>query len=259
VIWNGHTDMRRAIISRLRPAVSRERAARMSQSDAKSASGSLDAITAIAGNVIIRDVRVEDTLTVSRVHAASFPTSALTLAGSGVLERFYLSQLSSPHRPIVLGAFIGVQCVGVLVGGNVRRAMTVFLRRHKGAVICAMLRRPWLPFHPAIRRRLKGGVRAFSKRLDVTSGSQPGAPDSGGYRFSIMSIGVSPSVWGRGVGQLLMAEAERRARVDGVKNLFLTVRPDNYRAVSFYERLGWTRTFKAGAWNGAMTKRLDPS
>ena len=52
-----------------------------------------------------------------------------------------------------------------------------------------------------------------------------------------------------------MMEAEARARRDGYASMLLTVHPDNARAVTFYEQLGWERhTIGDGDWTGNMEK-----
>lgn len=47
---------------------------------------------------------------------------------------------------------------------------------------------------------------------------------------------------GRGIGQRLMAAAERESRERGKNSLRLEVREDNQRAISIYERAGFRRT-----------------
>ncbi len=42
----------------------------------------------------------------------------------------------------------------------------------------------------------------------------------------------------------------------GYNQLHLSVHVENYRAVSFYEKLGWERSYHDGVWNGKMTKML---
>lgn len=50
-----------------------------------------------------------------------------------------------------------------------------------------------------------------------------------------------------------MLEAEQRAHQLGFRVMHLTVHPDNTRAVTFYEQLGWVRVpSESGTWNGVM-------
>jgi GNAT superfamily N-acetyltransferase len=82
--------------------------------------------------------------------------------------------------------------------------------------------------------------------------------DEPGYGFlaeSIpeLSIGVRPSVRGRGVGTALMNALVRLAREEGHAALSLSVEPDN-PARRLYERVGFR---KVGTEGGSWTMRLD--
>ena len=63
--------------------------------------------------------------------------------------------------------------------------------------------------------------------------------DHGGEVADVMTIGVAPRAQGRGLGRLLLAELERRARARGAGHVILEVRADNAAAVGLYERSGF--------------------
>jgi ribosomal protein S18 acetylase RimI-like enzyme len=52
-------------------------------------------------------------------------------------------------------------------------------------------------------------------------------------------LGVSPGMWGRGVGELLLRELPQRLRAAGFGRAVLSVYTSNGRATALYERLGW--------------------
>jgi ribosomal protein S18 acetylase RimI-like enzyme len=54
-----------------------------------------------------------------------------------------------------------------------------------------------------------------------------------------------------------MDECERIARDWGSEEVGLTVDPDNFEAIRFYEALGWEKLMRLGIWSGAMVKRLE--
>ncbi|MEV6505922.1 GNAT family N-acetyltransferase [Streptomyces sp. NPDC051642] len=64
-------------------------------------------------------------------------------------------------------------------------------------------------------------------------------PDAG--RSWILSLGVTRDVWGHGWGRRLMAESLRQLRSEHTHEVRLTVHPDNDRAVSLYEHLGFAQ------------------
>ena len=62
----------------------------------------------------------------------------------------------------------------------------------------------------------------------------------------LISMWVSPTARGRGVGDRLIEEVERWAREHGARTLRLSVMPDNSRAAVLYERHGFTDTGEPG-------------
>jgi len=62
----------------------------------------------------------------------------------------------------------------------------------------------------------------------------------------LISMWVSPSARGRGVGDFLIREVARWASERGAKSMRLSVMPDNERAAALYERHGFTDTGEPG-------------
>jgi len=69
----------------------------------------------------------------------------------------------------------------------------------------------------------------------------------------VFDLSVVPDLWSKGVGQALMAEAERFCAGLGYKYIGLGVTTANERAVRFYERIGYAEERKR------MIKRLEVS
>lgn len=60
-----------------------------------------------------------------------------------------------------------------------------------------------------------------------------------GHRAHIKRVSVDPAEQGNGVGQLMMAETERRLIEQGMTELRLAVWTDNTKAIRFWESQGW--------------------
>ena len=61
-----------------------------------------------------------------------------------------------------------------------------------------------------------------------------------GHRVAELSyFGVTPHLFGQGVGKELLRELRRRLKARGYQRAELSVYVDNIRAVRLYERLGW--------------------
>jgi len=69
-----------------------------------------------------------------------------------------------------------------------------------------------------------------------------------------LTVGVETKARGRGVGEALLTELIRIARVAGYSSLSLSVEPANDRAVRLYRRCGF---IDVGTNKGAVTMRLD--
>ena len=63
--------------------------------------------------------------------------------------------------------------------------------------------------------------------------------DHGGEVADVMTVAVAPRSQGRGLGRLLLAELEQRARARGAVHVILEVRADNVAAIALYERSGF--------------------
>ena len=61
-----------------------------------------------------------------------------------------------------------------------------------------------------------------------------------GHRGWINYLAVAPSRQRTGLGQTLMAEAEKRLRAAGCPKINLQVRPTNRDVIAFYERIGFS-------------------
>lgn len=103
---------------------------------------------------------------------------------------------------------------------------------------------------PIMEAVLDRSPRAFVLLARATGGAAAGfaavepitvepTTSTTGTRAELSYFGVRPSMWGRGVGQLLLREVQSRLRLAGYTHAQLLVYVANVRAVALYERLGW--------------------
>jgi ribosomal protein S18 acetylase RimI-like enzyme len=81
---------------------------------------------------------------------------------------------------------------------------------------------------PALLLRL-GRLLALQRAIGRTAGEE----------FYVSNVAVYPELRGRGIGSLLLADAERRAVPAGAASVVLDVETDNPSALRLYERLGY--------------------
>jgi ribosomal protein S18 acetylase RimI-like enzyme len=127
----------------------------------------------------------------------------------------------------------------------------------KEAVV-GFLKRPWLLFHPEVRGHWPLMLRNMARKLGwrpqhpavVEQPKSTPAPSMG-----LVVIGVAPEARNQGVGQVLLAEFERRARQHGAEQAHLSVKKSNPQAHRAYEKAGWVRLREDGV-NYVFTKLL---
>lgn len=204
--------------------------------------------------VSLRKITVADLDAVTEVHVRAFPGAAMTKLGKGAVRRYYEWQLLGPHDVHAFAAFKEGKCLGFLFGGVFRGSTSGFLRKNRLFLLARLASRPWLLGNPLLRERLRFSLGALrrSKQKPAAAKQKTGNPQA----FGILSIAVDPRSQGLGVGKLLMAEAEERARRSGFCRMELTVHPGNSQALQFYESQHWVRYSAGGDWEGAMRKNV---
>ena len=198
---------------------------------------------------------------IAALHARAFPDAALTAFGPEALRRYYQWLSEGPHDAAVMLAWHGNRLVGFCAAGWFRGAVREFLRANRLYLAGRVLRHPSLLRTSLVRERIALAVRLTLRfsRLGRPRAKTEAVPQDV-RRFGVLAIGTDPDVRGSGAGRALMLEAEDRARREGYDAMVLTVHPDNTRAVTFYEQLGWERRGgDDGRWTGNLEKRLTAS
>lgn len=98
---------------------------------------------------------------------------------------------------------------------------------------------PWNDPHKDIERKLKAQPDLF--RVAVLDGRVIGVVMAGyeGHRGWINYLAVEPELQRKGLGRLIMSEAEQRLHEKGCPKINLQVRTSNRGVIAFYERLGY--------------------
>jgi ribosomal protein S18 acetylase RimI-like enzyme len=208
-----------------------------------------------AASAKVFDLSADDLGDVATLHLRAFQDSELTRLGHEAVRRNYLWQFEGPHDLEALGVRADGRLVGFLFGGVFRGSTIGFVKRERWFLLGRVLRNPSMVINAKSLSRIGLAVRLIGRRSGPPQSENPAAVPA--RSFGVLSVAVDPSAQGSGVGQLLMAEAEERARAAGFARMHLTVHPDNEQAVRFYERGGWSRSHGPdGTWTGQMIKTL---
>jgi ribosomal protein S18 acetylase RimI-like enzyme len=200
----------------------------------------------------LRSLKASDLPELAAIHDSAFPNAVLTKLGSRVVQKYYEWQMRGPHEVYTCGAFLDGKCVGFYIGGRFRGATSGFLRHNKWFLIRHLVIHPWLMANPMVRARIR-----FSRQVLVKSARANGrGARSEKKEFALLAIAVDPECQGLGIGTLIMQEAEDAARSNGFSAMSLFVKPENTKAVEFYENLNWTRCSRNSKWIGNMRKPL---
>jgi ribosomal protein S18 acetylase RimI-like enzyme len=195
--------------------------------------------------VRVRPMEHHDVAAVADVHMTAFPDYFLTHMGRGFLEKYYDSYVGVRGAYAFL-ASVGPDVVGFLVGALDENALTkAFYRRHwpvLGATVVwkfvtRRAARASIVSRAGVMREALVALVSPRSSTDAPPAPPAGVPE--GAKASLMSIGVDPAHRGRGIAEKLQDAFAASARRDGATWLRLNVRPDNARAVGFYEKSGW--------------------
>ena len=117
----------------------------------------------------------------------------------------------------------------------------------------AGLTRPWNDPHRDIARKklVQRELFLVAEEDDTVVGTAMGGYD--GHRGWVYYLAVAPERQGRGLGRLLMQEAETRLLALGCPKVSVQIRAGNDAVAAFYDRLGYIPDEATG-----LGKRLIP-
>lgn len=191
---------------------------------------------------------------IAKCHIAAFPSTLSSKMGTSFIQSMMQWYLSAPNKFLfyieeedtVLG-----YCGGFLVDGSDAygsgSGMTQF---GFSSAIRAFIRKPWLLFHPEVRKKYGFIVTNIKRKIGLTR-EEPAAIKLPSFQESpltagLVVIGVLPDYQKKGIGSMLQQEFERKAVEMGAKQLQLSVRKNNEQAIRSYKRNGYHIDSEAG-------------
>ena len=180
---------------------------------------------------------------ISRCHAACFDKSFSSRLGMAYIQKTFDWFLCGDNRFLIhvvhndevagyLGAFSPVAPGDGSVSGIMQHAMKEATR--------SILKKPSLLFHkellPMYPLVIKNFFRKIFKPKKKTSTKHASKFTK---RLGLVVIGVSPKYRGTGVFEMLMQHFEITALEKDIKEMTLTVKKENLRAIHAYTKMGW--------------------
>lgn len=182
-------------------------------------------------------------------HMKAFPESVPVLLGKSFVVEMLQWYLSAPNK-FLYWIEENNQCIGYC-GGYVKNehdaygAASGMTQFGFNAALKAIIRKPWLAFHPEIRSRyafiftnIKRKI--FTKKnIHITNSHKPIEHTVPLKTAGLIVIGVHPLWQKKGVGSVMLQEFELYAKKLNAEMMQLSVRKNNQKAILSYERNGW--------------------
>ena len=185
---------------------------------------------------------------IAKCHIKAFPKALASAMGKRVVKKmlsWYLSHektfLFHVEEEGVVRGYVG----GMVLDGELTQGSASAMANHTGKeAMLAMLTRPYLLFHPEVRKKYPLLMNSLLAKLRLTkpkimSNQQRGEQQKEPYA-GLVVIGVDPSSQGKGFGSQLIKEFERIAKEDyHLKKIQLSVKVYNEQAIAAYKKNGW--------------------
>ena len=161
------------------------------------------------------------------IHLEAFKGFFLSGLGKNFLFTYY-NAVRENDRGILLGCFEDEQLLGFCAATTLSSGFNSYL-----------IKKDFIEFSrigiKLLFSKPKGLIRLFKNFTK----SNPSVSDEGNYA-ELLSIGVSPTTQGKGVGKLLLSDLENILREKGIKQLSLTTDfHDNDKTLKFYKSLNY--------------------
>lgn len=171
-------------------------------------------------SIEIRPATPADLPQIAKIHYAAFGNDHFTsIFPQDLLEKFYEEVLKDSPDSYV-GLYDGQVTSFVITGAHTAAGVKRFTKRNKARLMGLMLRHP-----KHLAEKIK--IKLFPPRFNSST------------PYRLMSIGVSPSFQGKGIGRFLLLNLDRILVEKGITQFGLSVRRSNKRALQFYERQGF--------------------
>jgi ribosomal protein S18 acetylase RimI-like enzyme len=193
----------------------------------------------------VHKMRSEDVAGAASLHRLVFPDYFLTHMGQRFMERFY-SEFVDQNGNYGFVAVCGEELVGAVIGTlDYQKCFNRFYRRHFPSLVLLLVGR--VIVDPYIRHNVVSRLSHIRLAFDSLAARRQrplpinDAREANPARANLLSIGVHPDQRGSGLAEQLVDSYCDELWHDGIESVGLSVRPDNWRAIAFYEKTGWQR------------------
>lgn len=162
---------------------------------------------------------------IANIHSLAYSRDHFT-------SKFHINKLNEYYQRLVEASDLCVvaiddnEVVGFIIAGKkISEGIDKFIEANRGWLLLQLLKRPNILFKK-IFSILKIKIKNNSKKLSKAD-------------FRLLSIATKPDVQSKGVGHAMLIFFEQELVCRGVKSYGLSVKSNNGRSISFYERHGF--------------------
>lgn len=175
----------------------------------------------------VRPVASKSIGSLINIHLEAFEGFFLTELGKDFLFTYY-NAVRDNDRGVLLGCFENDVLLGFCAATSLSASFNTYI-----------VKKNFFQFAKRGISILCRNSRALVRLLKNFTKSNPSVSDVGNYA-ELLSIGVSPTAQGKGVGKLLLSDLEEVLREKGVKQLSLTTDfHDNDKTLKFYQAMNY--------------------
>ncbi len=209
--------------------------------------------------VQIRIAQINDLKNLALCHMSAFPKSLTTAMGSNYVKKTLEWYIIEPDAVLIMAENEKKEALGYAGGllvheATIQGSTSAMSQYAFKTALFAFALRPWLLFHPQIRRHFpyiryflkRQWLKYYGKKKNSESKLKPKSQKAQRRSIGLVGIGVIREVQGKGVGSELLRFFEDKAISLGAEYMNLSVEPDNYKAIRSYERNGWQRIEDTG-------------
>lgn len=204
--------------------------------------------------VKIRIAQINDLKNLALCHMSAFPKSLTTAMGSSYVKKTLEWYITEPDAFLIMAENEKKEALGYAGGllvheATIQGSTSAMSQYALKTALFAFILRPWLLFHPQIRRHFpyiryflkRQLLKYYGKKKISESKFKPKSQKAQRLSIGLVGIGVTREFQGKGVGSELLRSFEDKALSLGAEYINLSVDPDNNKAIRSYERNGWQR------------------